>query len=335
MIKPRFLSSGDVIGVTAPSSGASDPIDRIRFSNAEKILSSKGYSTRFTPNAFTDDGEGRSSPAEQRAGELESLISDRDVRYIVSAGGGEYLNEIYDYLDMSQISSDPKWIQGYSDNTDILLTATVNYDVMSIYCGNFGDYGMEPWHQSISDNLEFLEGKRKSQTSFMTHVDGFTERITGLEPFDCTEPTVWDSEDAEFSGRLIGGCSDKLRLIVGTGRDRMRDFAERYREDGIVWYMETYESDSEGIKEDLLSMADAGWFENTNGFLFGRPLFYETDDYREAVMSVLGSMNVPVVFDADFGHKAPRMTMINGALAEISVCEHRGTITYPEFFSEQ
>lgn len=334
MIRPGFLRAGDIIGVTAPSAGASDPLDKVRFDNAAAKLSRRGYPTRFTPNTFADIGDERSSPAEQRARELESLIADRNVRYIVSASGGDYLNEIYDFLDMSGIASDPKWIQGYSDNTDILITATVNYDVMSIYCGNYGDYGMEPWHESIMDNIEYLEGKRKCQTSYTMHADGFTERVTGLEPFSCTVPTVWDPEDVEFSGRLIGGCSDKLRLIVGTARDRMRDFAERYRDDGIVWFMETFASDSEGIRNDLLSMMDAGWFENVSGFLFGRPLFYETDDYRETVMSVLGRLNVPVVFDADFGHKAPRMTMVNGAYAEISVCGGRGTITYPEFATE-
>ena len=136
MIRPAFLRKGDLIGVTAPSAGASEPLDRVRFLHAQGMLAERGYATLFSPNTFTDIGDERSSPAEQRAKELELLIADRDIRYIVSASGGEHLNEIFDHLDMSGIADDPKWIQGYSDNTDILIAATVNHDVMSIYCGN-------------------------------------------------------------------------------------------------------------------------------------------------------------------------------------------------------
>ena len=330
MIVPGFIRVGDTIGVTAPSAGASEPLDKVRFMHARDRLAERGYGTAFTSNVFTDIGDERSSPAEQRARELESLIADSDVRYIVSASGGDYLNEIFQYLDMSGLRDDPKWIQGYSDNTDILVMATVNCDVMSIYCGNYGDYGMEPWHRSITENLEFVEGKRKCQTSFDKHAEGFVDRVTGLEPFECVADTVWDSANADFAGRLIGGCFDKLKGMVGTERDRMRDFAERYREDGIVWYMETYVSDYDDTVSALRSMRDSGWFENVRGFVFGRPLFYEGDDYKDAVLYAIGDLDVPVVFDADVGHKAPRMTFVNGAYAEFSVRDGKCTLTYPE-----
>ncbi len=332
MIRPAFLRKGDLIGVTAPSAGASEPLDKVRFLHAQDMLAERGYATLFTPNTFTDIGDERSSPAEQRARELELLIADRDIRYIVSASGGDYLNEIFEHLDMSGLRDDPKWIQGYSDNTDILIMATVNHDVMSIYCGNYGDYGMEPLHPSVIQNLEFVEGSRTEQESFDSHAEGFTDRVTGLEPFECTAPTRWISEDVTFSGRLIGGCTDKLREIVGSDRDRMRDFAERYRDDGIVWFMETFASDPESIRADIRSMIDAGWFEYASGFVFGRPLFYE-GDYRSDVLSVLDT-DVPVVFDADVGHKAPRMTFINGAVAEVTVKDGRGRMRYLDLRTE-
>ena len=332
MIRPAFLRKGDMIGVTAPSAGASEPLDRVRFLHAQDMLAERGYPTLFTPNTFTDIGDERSSTGEQRAKELELLIADRDIRYIVSASGGDYLNEIFDTLDMSGIRDDPKWIQGYSDNTDLLVMATANYDVMSIYCGNYGDYGMEPLHPSVIQNLEFVEGKRSEQDSFDSHAEGFVDRVTGLEPFECVAPTRWISDDATFRGRLMGGCTDKLREMVGSDRDRMRDFAERYREDGIVWYLETFASNTEGIKVDIKSMIDAGWFENASGFVFGRPLFYE-GNYHSDVLSVL-DIDVPKVFDADVGHKAPRMTFINGALAEISVNGGKGKMRYLDLMDE-
>ena len=327
MIKPPFLKTGDTIGITAPSKGVDDPLDIVRFRNAESVLKERGYGITFTPNVFTNF-EDRSSPAKQRADELESLIEDRNVRYIVSAKGGDFLNEIFEFTDLSKIRDDPKWIQGYSDNTDILMTVTTAYDIMSVYCGNFGDYGMEPWHRSVSENIEFIEGKRKEQKSFDLYETGFGERITGLEPICGTADVVWDSDDCEFEGILLGGCFDKLLLIPGTDRDHVSEFIERHGKP-IVWYMEVYASNPNEIRRSIKTMEESGWFCNVSGFIFGRPLFYEGEqDYTELMNDILSGYDVPKVFDADIGHKAPRMTMINGAYAKITIKSNKGTVEY-------
>ena len=332
MIRPKFLSAGDTIAVTAPSAGVSEPVDVIRFNNARSNLEKRGYSVRFTPNVFSDIDGDRSSPAEQRAKELDSVLSDPDVRYVVSAKGGDFLNEIFEFTDLSSISDDPKWVQGYSDNTDILMGITTVFDIMSVYCGNFGDFGMEPWHRSITENMEFIEGRRSEQTSFDTYEDMFKDRVTGLEPINGDLPVFWKSEeDVSFTGIALGGCHDKLALMVGTSRDRVRDFAERYRDEGIVWYMERFAGDRETEIRDLRSMLDNGWFEHVSGFVFGRPMFYDGDDYEDAVRSVLSDLHVPIVFDADVGHKAPRMTLINGASIRVDVTDGKGRISYPGF----
>lgn len=335
MIRPKFLSAGDVIGVTAPSAGVSEPVDVTRFENARSNLERRGYHVRFTPNVFSDIDGGRSSPAEQRAEELESLLADHDVRYVVSAKGGDFLNEIFDFTDLYPISDNPKWVQGYSDNTDILMMITTAYDIMSVYCGNFGDYGMEPWHRSITENIEFLEGRRTEQSSFDTYEDMFKDRVTGLETIQGDLPVSWRSEeDVTFSGIAIGGCTDKLAMMVGTRRDRVRDFVERYREEGIVWYMERFAGDRETEIRDLRSMMENGWFEHVTGFVFGRPMFYDGDDFEDAVRSVLSDLHVPIVFDADVGHKAPRMTLINGARIVVEVKGDVGRISYPDLTEE-
>ncbi len=326
MICPSFLLKNDVIGVTAPSNGVSDPLDVIRFKNAVSTLESKGYKVKLTENVFSDMGDGRSSPAIERAEQLESLIYDKDVKYIVSAKGGDFLNEIFETLDLSGIKDNPKWIQGYSDNTDILMEITTKYDVMSIYCGNFGDFGMRPWHRSISENIEFIEGIRKEQVSFDTYESGFKDRFTGLEPIDGDLDVNWISDgNISFTGTLIGGCSDKLEEIVGTERDHISEFKERNGH--IIWYMETFASNDDSIEKMLKKMDSADWFSDTSGIIFGRPMFYE-GNYIKTVKNFFEKYEIPLIFDADIGHKAPRMTIINGAKATVLSSEGKGKIVY-------
>ena len=79
----------------------------------------------------------------------------------------------------------------------------------------------------------------------------------------------------------------------------------------------------------LRSMESHGWFEDCTGFVFGRPLFYNGErSYRELLESELAHLEVPVITDADVGHKAPRMTFVNGAKARFDVCDGKCGLKY-------
>lgn len=332
MIVPRFIRKGDRLGVTAPSFGVDDPLDANRFASARRKLEGMGYGIVETPNVYTTiDEEGRSSPAEQRVSELVSLLEDPEVSCIFSAKGGDYQYEMLPLMDWEAYESNPKWFQGYSDNTTLMFKMTAEHDVATVYCGNFGDFGMEEWHPSLRQNLEFLEGRRSEQSSFPYHARDFVDRVTGLESFQEDEPTVWASSagDCRFSGRLIGGCMDVLEWFVNKGTADASGFVERYGNDGIVWYMETFDMTEDRIVSMLRRMEDMGWFEDCTGFVFGRPLFYHGDTgYRELLEMELSGLGLPVLTDADVGHKAPRMTFINGAMAEFSYSDGGCTLRY-------
>ena len=117
--------------------------------------------------------------------------------------------------------------------------------------------------------------------------------------------------------------------LVGTRFDKTAEFCERYKEDGILWYLESFALSSERLTCGLWHLKEAGWFKYAKGFVFGRPTFFSSDyeiSYKEAVEAVLGELGLPIVFEADVGHKAPRMTMINGAKAKITVAEGKGEV---------
>ena len=45
-------------------------------------------------------------------------------------------------------------------------------------------------------------------------------------------------------------------------------------------------------------------------------------------MTVLKVLNVPVIFDADVGHKEPQWTMINGAKARVEYVDGKAKLIY-------
>ncbi len=330
MIFPKWIKQGEVIGVTACSAGKMAPLDGVRLDNAIRQLERRGYAVLETPDVRKEE-KGRSGPARVRAEELHALTENPEVTWVIQACGGDYLAEMLSHVDFNVIKKNPKWYQGYSDPTGLLFSITTNCDMATVYAGNFGDFGMEKWHKCLEDNVAVLEGKQTVQNSFDLYKNGFAERITGYEDYQEDTPVYWECENdsAELSGRLLGGCLDVLLDLVGTRFDKTKEWCERYKSDGILWYLESFALSAERLTCGLWHLKEAGWFEHAAGFVFGRPTFFSSDyeiGYKEAVEAVLGDLGLPVVYEADIGHKAPRMTMINGALAQISVKNGKGSI---------
>lgn len=335
MIYPKFIKKGDTIGITAPSDGNKKEVDFIRLDNGKKQLFQKGYPVIETAHVRTSD-KGRSTDGKTRAIELEELLDNNSVKWIISAKGGDFLNEMLSHLDFNKIKLNPKWFQGYSDNTGLTYTITTNCDIATLYGCNFNDFGMEPWHKAIEDNLAIVEGKHVIQTSFDFYENGFYDRETGLEDYRLEKEVFWKNikgninNGITMSGRLLGGCFDALLNLVGTPYDKTVDFINKYKEDGIIWYLESFALTSEMLTIGLWHLKEAGWFEYTKGFIFGRPAFFDQEyyiSYEEAVLAVLEELNVPIILDADIGHKAPQMTIINGAMATIHSEGGKGTVT--------
>lgn len=331
MIFPKWIKKGDIIGVTAGSGGKTSEVDRKRLDNAAAQFCCRGYHVTETADVRTEE-KGRSAPARVRAKELHDLVKNPDVSWVIQACGGDYLAEMLSYVDFEEIKANPKWYQGYSDPTGLLFAITTNCDIATVYAGNYGDFGMKNWHKCLEENVAILEGNEIVQKSFPLYKNGFAERITGEEDYQEDTPVRWEctADKAELSGRLLGGCLDVLLDLVGTRFDKTSEWCERYKEDGILWYLESFALSSERLTCGLWHLKEAGWFRHAKGFVFGRPTFFSSDyeiSYKEAVEASLGELGLPIVYEADVGHKAPRMTMINGAKATIVVENGKGAMT--------
>lgn len=332
MIYPQFLDKGSYIGITAPSDGNKKELDMIRLDHGKEQFRKRGFTVIETAHVRSSE-KGRSTDARTRADELCELFENEKVQWIISAKGGDYLVEMLNFVDFEMIRKNPKWFQGYSDNTGIDFTITTNCDIATVYSCNFNDFGMGQWHKALEDNLAILEGKKVIQTSFDFYEDGFYDKITGFESYRLDQPVVWKNVPPEkeitMSGRLLGGCLDVLLNLVGTRFDQTVNFINKYRQDGILWYLESFALNSDALTRGLWQLKEAGWFDTAKGFVFGRPTFftpmYEIS-YEEAVLSVLEELNVPIILEADIGHKPPQMTIINGALATIHSKAGKGSL---------
>lgn len=76
-------------------------------------------------------------------------------------------------------------------------------------------------------------------------------------------------------------------------------------------------------------MRECGWFKYCNGIIIGRPDGYsDKRDFTlyDALNQGLGSLNIPVLYDADIGHIPPQIQIINGSYGKVEFNNGRAII---------
>ncbi len=326
---PGFLSSGGKIGFIAPSFGCATEPYKSAFDNALSVFHKMGYETDLGPNCYEEKGIGISNEPEMCGEELNNAFINSDCDVIISCGGGELMCTILPFVDFGGIrNSKPKWYMGFSDNTNYVFLSAVLMDTAAIYGPCASSFGMEPWHKAIGDAFDIITGKASKVSGY----DGW-ERDRGkneetpLAPYNITEKTEYVfypegmKKGVSFEGRLIGGCLDCLSNLRGTVYDKVSDFNERYKEDGIIWFLEACDLNVMDINRTIWALDSAGWFKYVKGFLIGRPVCIGQEmmglDHINAVTKILAKYNVPIIMDLDIGHMSPMMPLIVGSYAHV------------------
>ena len=348
---PAFLKEKGTIGFVAPSFGCAIEPYHSAFLNALKKWEKMGYRTHLGPNCFASNGIGISNEPSLCGQELNEWYCSKENDILNSCGGGDLMCEVVPYMDFQRMkNTEPKWYIGYSDNTNFTFLSATLMDTAAIYGPCAAAFGMEPWHASIQDAWDLLCGKIDTVHSYdLWEKESLKDAEHPLLPYNVTEPVEIKtflcadekvievekspaSEPIELKGRLIGGCMDILQMYPGTVYDKVKEFNEKYKEDGCIWFLEACDLNIMSIRRAIWQMKQAGWFEHLKGFLIGRPLCFGEeafgiDQYR-AVTDMLSEYNVPIVMDLDIGHLAPMMPIICGATAKVSVKGNDVTIKY-------
>ncbi len=323
---PKHLMNNSKIGVVALSAGVGTHLDD--YKKSIKTLENKGFSIIET--ASVRSLEEVANTPEIRAKELDRLVTDTDVEMIMCATGGDFLIEILPYVNYDNIENNPKWIMGASDPTSLLYLITTKLDIATLYGHNAGSYDAEVLHPSQEISLEIIKGNIPIQNSYPLFETDKNNRVDG---YALDQKVIWETlnGNVDITGRIIGGCIDCLRDIIGTRFDYTKDFIQKYKEDGIIWYFDIFSQTSEDFYRTLLQMKEAGWFQYIKGVMVGRvkyPNSYTSMTYEKALKKVF--FNIPIIWNADIGHVAPKMTIINGSIAHIESKDGIGKIEMEE-----
>ena len=335
MKKINFLKENGTISLIAPSFGCTTEPYKTRLEVAIKNLIEDGFSLDLGENIFLSNHKARSNTSRRCAKEfMKAYESSSDA--IISVGGGEIMCEILPYIDFEKIKKLPhKYFMGFSDNTNLTFTLTTICEVNTIYGVCAPAFAFKPYELETKDGLDLLMGKtnKTSGYPYWERHKVHSEDPMAKAIFDEVKIIrVYPNKEVNITGRLLGGCLDCLINLCGTDFDKTKEYIEKYKEDGFIWFLEACDLNPIAIQRALFQLRNAGWFKYCKGFLLGRPLCYRqkmlgTTHYK-AIKEALKGLNVPLVMDCDLGHFKPSMPIITGALGNVKVKDNQFEIEY-------
>jgi muramoyltetrapeptide carboxypeptidase LdcA involved in peptidoglycan recycling len=324
---PKRLKSGDTLAIVSLSSGMlGEPFMAAQRGLIEKRLNEFGLNVTYTPHALKGLDYISEHP-EARASDLKWAFAQDNLQMVLCAIGGRdtyrtlpYLLEDQEFIKL--VKQHPKVFLGYSDSSINHLMfqklGLATYYSMSAIV-DFGEFDddMLPYSKAWFSKM-FTDEIPKITSSPIWY-----EERTKFGPEVIGVPRVAHGErhgfetlfgNGSITGTLFGGCLESIGdLLLGDVYDDEKEIAERYEllptdMAGKILFLETSEEKPtpDRVRVLLKAMKDHGLFTNLAALLVGKPqdeTYY--DDYK-AIYTKLGrELQLPILFNLNFGHAHP------------------------------
>lgn len=211
---PKPLTPGDLIAVTAPSSGVSG-VALKRLDLVIAHLRDRGYRV-IEGNCLRAEYKDASARSTDRASEIIRFLNDPEVSAVFPPWGGELASEVLELIDFEVLRNvKAKWLLGFSDISTLQLPLTLVSGWATAHGPNLMDLSPTQTDPLTTGTLAVLESSlgrpvvQLSSLKFQKEWIPYAVRVDA--PWNLTERTEWrcldaSTKQASFRGRLIGGC---------------------------------------------------------------------------------------------------------------------------------
>lgn len=312
----NYLKKGSTIGIIAPSFGLFDEKHLNKYKEAKKFLISEGYNIVEGKCIYTENFLNDSKP-ELRAKEFMDMYLDPNIDFLMSVCGGEMMMEILEFIDFDLIKkAKPKYLLGYSDNTNLTFLLTTLCNVESIYGINATAFANNKL-EYVKDTYDLICGKKFSFNSYEYYENEFEEFVNKVEYIG----------SVDMKGMLLGGCLEVFKNLCGTKYDKVSEYTKDHKD--IIFYFDVCELEPLRVYQTLWQLKNANWFNNVKGFVFGRTINnMDCMKYEEAIYRALSDITCNIVINADLGHIHPILPFINGRVCQIIVKDGKAKFIY-------
>ncbi len=294
MIVPEFLSSGDKVGIVATAK----KVNKENTLKGIAILEAWGLDVKLGKYVFHSFHQFAGTD-EQRAEDLQEMINDPEIKAIFMVRGGYGSTRIIDQIDFQPLTSNPKWICGFSDITAFHLHLC-KLGIASIHSP------MPSFFYSLNDSS----------------LNYFKELIFGKELIYKNEQHVLNKQGVS-SGSITGGNLSIICHTIGTPSE--------IETIGHILFIEDVGEQLYNLDRMMVQLKRAGFLEHLAGLVVGR--FSDMKDNEDAfgydaneiIYSHTKDFDYPVAFNFPIGHTNENYALPIGLNAKLIV-NQKGSI---------
>ena len=327
MILPPKLEKGDKIAVLGTSAGI-----KKRFPAAfDKGLEVLRERFELEPVIYTTaekDTEYLNNHPEEKAEQFMKAFEDPEIKAVIAVTGGDEQLRMLKHLEEERIRQNPTRFYGLSDNTNLHvylqqlgLQSFYGGQIVShlMIQGKISEYTFKNLEKAFfSDKIGRIEASDRFTDEFIDIAAD--EIVDNRQRFESPGWEFWNFS-GKVSGRLFGGCFEILHWMLAADKIDMEGL-----EDKILVLETSEEAPSETeVKRWLMCMGERGFLQKFEAVIVGRPVreplhgeertMEEKEEYRENQKERIKEEverycpETPVVFDVDFGHTDPKISL--------------------------
>ncbi len=296
---PKALQKGDTVGLISPSAATAD---RMQFTFAKEALEALGFQVKLGENLKNRRGHLAGTDAE-RAGDLNAMFADQEVKGIVCIRGGSGAARILPLIDYDMIKKNPKPLMGYSDIT-------------ALHCAIYSQTGLITFHgPNGTGSWNSFNVKRFEDLYFSQELVTFeNEQIQG-DDLVIKSNRIQTLFPGKVEGKLLGGNLTVLTALSGS--PYYPDFKN------AILYIEDVGEDPYRIDRMMSTLKLNGTLDQLNGFVFGQCTDcepgggYGSLSLDQVLDDYILPLKIPAYSGAMFGHVSKQFIIPNGAKVQL------------------
>ena len=317
-ILPPKLDRNKKIGVIAPADPVAGVCPDDVIQRGYKYLSDKGFTVEEGESVKILTRKHVAGPISLRINDIHNFVKREDVGCIMAFWGGFNTNQLLDKLDYDLIKQNPKIFIGYSDVTALTTAITTKTGLITFsgpgvisfakpepfeYTWKYFDkMCINPQEElSIEPSLDYAD-----DLYFLREDDNhrIKKNNDGIKVF----------ASGKVTGEILAGNLRTLLLLHGT--EYLPDITEK-----ILFIEEDETSTPAHVDRFIYQCKQLGWFNKIAGLVVGRfteqSSFSEEDSLGDLLKEHLSEVKFPILYNADFGHSDPLITIPNSGVATI------------------
>lgn len=292
---PKALQKGDTVGLISPSAATAD---RMQFTFAKEALEALGFQVKLGENLKNRRGH-LAGTDEERAGDLNAMFSDKDVKGIVCIRGGSGAARILPLIDYNLIKKNPKPLMGYSDIT-------------ALHCAIYSQTGLITFHgPNGSGSWNSFNVKRFEDLYFTQEMVTFENEIVEGDDLVIKANRIQTLLPGVVEGKLLGGNLTVLTALSGS--PYYPDFKDS------ILYIEDVGEDPYRIDRMMSTLKLNGTLDAIKGFIFGQCTEcdpgggYGSLTVDQVLDDYILPLKIPAYSGAMIGHVSKQFIIPNGA----------------------